>query len=55
MVEEVKRRTGWKKIDEFKIEGDQRGRECTALSNGQSYSFFVRFSPQGAIETFMET
>jgi len=55
MIEEVKRRTGWKKIDEFKIEGDQRGRICTALSDAQSYNFFIRFNPRGAIETFRKT
>lgn len=54
MVNEVKRRTGWKTIDEIKITGDHRGRECTALFKNSSYHFFIRFDSQGAIETFVE-
>jgi len=54
MVEEVKRRTGWKTIDEVRITGDQKGRECTALSGPQAFRYFIRFSSQGAIYTFRE-
>ncbi len=54
MIEEIKRRTGWKKIDEVKIKGDQRGRECTALANGRGYNFLIRFDTRGGIATFNE-
>lgn len=55
MVQEVKRRTGWNNIDEIRITGDQRGRECVALSNAQTFQFFIRFNTRGAIETFRQT
>ena len=54
MVNEVKRRTGWKSIDEIKMLGDYRGRECTALSEARSYKFFIRFDSQGEIQDFSE-
>jgi hypothetical protein len=54
MIQEVKRRTGWKQIDEIKITGDQRGRECTAISDNRAYNFFIRFGSQGGIQTFHE-
>jgi len=54
MISEVKRRTGWKTIDQIKITGDQKGRDCTALSNDHSYHFMIRFDPLGAIDTFVE-
>jgi hypothetical protein len=54
MVNEVKRRTGWKKIDEIKITGDHRGRQCIAIGGNNSFHFFIRFDSQGAIETFLE-
>ena len=54
MIEEVKRRTGWKTIDEVRITGDQKGRECTARLGLQAFRYFIRFSSQGAIDTFRE-
>ena len=54
MVNEVKRRTGWKSLDEIKMMGDHRGRECTALSEGKSFRFFIRFDARGEIQTFSE-
>jgi YHS domain-containing protein len=54
MIEEVKRRTGWKTIDEIRITGDQKGRECTALLGPQAFRYFIRFSSQGAIDTFRQ-
>ena len=54
MLNEVKRRTGWKTVDEIEMRGDQRGRDCTALSGGDSYDFFIRFDSKGAIQTFAE-
>jgi YHS domain-containing protein len=55
MIEEVKHRTGWKTIDEVKIKGDQKGRDCAALSGKQTYRYFIRFNSRGEIETFKET
>jgi hypothetical protein len=55
MIGEVKRRTDWSTIDEVKITGDQKGRECTALSGLSVFHFFVSFNSHGAIETFRET
>ncbi len=55
MVKEVKERTGWKIIDEIKMKGDYRGRECTAFSGDTRYSFVVNFNSKGGIETFQAT
>ena len=54
MVDEVKHRAGWKTIDEVKMTGDYRGRNCTALSGDSKYSFYVRFDANGNIVTFIE-
>ncbi len=54
MIQEVKKRTGWKSIDEIQIAGGTRGRQCKALSNGKAYSYQIRFNPQGAIAAFQE-
>ncbi len=54
MVSEVKRRTGWTLLDEIVMKGDYRGRECTALSQDESYRFFIRFDSRGEIQTFSE-
>ena len=55
MVEEVKNRTRWKTIDEIKMKGDYRGRECVAISGESKYPFFVRFNSKGEVETFQGT
>lgn len=55
MVQEVKRRTGWRVVDEIKIVGDYRGRQCTALSGAGSFHFQIRFNSEtGEIERFSE-
>lgn len=54
MVSEVKSRTGWGSIDEIRIEGDQRGRDCVAVSGSRSYGFRIRFNSEGRILTFSE-
>jgi YHS domain-containing protein len=55
LVDEVKRRTGWKTIEEVKIRGDYRGRKCHATStDSQSYSFIIRFNSEGGIQKFNE-
>ena len=52
MIREIKSRTGWKSIDEVKIEGDYRGRDCIALKGDKRYSFFVRFDSKGQVQDF---
>ena len=52
MIDAVKRRTTWKTIDEIKIEGDYRGRNCVAIFDKDSYSFFVTFKSNGEIQKF---
>ncbi len=54
MINEVKRRTGWKTIDEVKMSGNYRKRECTALYAGKKYNFSIRFNTEGEIDTFSE-
>jgi hypothetical protein len=54
MVDEVKLRTGWASIDEIKIEGDQRGRNCIAISGSRYYRFFIGFDSAGKILAFNE-
>ena len=52
MINEVKRRTNWRTVDEIKIEGDYRGRECVARLENNSYWFFVSFKSNGEIHRF---
>ncbi len=52
MIQEVKRQTGWKTIDEFQITGGTRGRHCVAISNGKPFAFRARFNSQGGIADF---
>ncbi len=54
MVYKVREKTGWATIDEIKMSGDYRGRQCTALSQGLSYQFFIRFDSKGDIQAFEE-
>ena len=54
MVNEVKKRTGWKTIDEIKIVGNYRGRDCTASYQRKKFGFNIRFDSKGAIGLFTE-
>jgi len=54
MIREVKNHTGWKSIDEIKMTGDYRGRDCIALRNSEKYSFFIRFGSRGQVEACTE-
>jgi hypothetical protein len=55
LISEVKHRTGWQGIEEVKIKGDYRGRECEAVSpNGRRFYFFIRFNSEGGIQKFAE-
>ena len=53
MLNEVKNRTGWKKIDEIIINGNfYKGRTCIAKSGGNEFKFYVRFNDNAEVETF---
>jgi hypothetical protein len=52
MIQEVKKRTGWKTLDEFQITGGTRGRQCVAMSKGKEYAFQIRFNTHGEIADF---
>ncbi|BCU68065.1 hypothetical protein HS7_15020 [Sulfolobales archaeon HS-7] len=53
MVNEVKKREGWSKIDELRIAGDYySGRNCVAINNTEHVKFFVKFGDEGKIERF---
>lgn len=54
MINEVKKRTGWKTIDEINMTGNYRGRECVALYEGKTYGFSIRFDSKGGIDLFRE-
>ena len=54
MINEVKKKTGWKTIDEIKMTGNYRGRECTALYGSKRYNFSIRFDSKGGIDAFSE-
>ena len=54
MINKIKERTGWKNIDEIKISGNYRGRECTAILGDKKYDFSIRFDSKGDIDKFTE-
>jgi hypothetical protein len=54
LINEVKKRTGWKTIDEIKMTGNYRGREGMALFQGKKYGFSIRFDSKGGIDLFSE-
>ncbi len=52
MIKEVKKETGWNKIDEIHIEGNfSKGRTCWASSNGERIEFFFKHE-DGVITEF---
>jgi hypothetical protein len=55
MVKEVKKRTGWNKIDELIIEGNYyKGRTCRAKSDNNEFKFYVKFNESANIDIFNE-
>ncbi|HEY6237620.1 MAG TPA: TA0938 family protein [Thermoplasmata archaeon] len=52
MNEEVKRRTGWPRVDWVDVDGNRWGRTCTAHHRGADYAFFVVFTPEGELRKF---
>lgn len=55
MINEVKKRTGWEKIEELRIKGNYyTGRTCSALKENKEYKFYVKFGDNGDIEVFKE-
>jgi len=54
MIREIKDHTDWNKIDEIRMTGDYRGRDCIALRSSEKYGFFIRFGSRGQVEAFTE-
>ncbi|AWR98071.1 hypothetical protein DFR86_11350 [Acidianus sulfidivorans JP7] len=55
MIEEVKRRTDWKKVDEIDIKGNwSKGRHVMAKSGVERFDFYITFDEDGNIQTFKE-
>lgn len=55
IINEVKRRTGWSRVDEIEIRGNYyTGRTCTARHNGREYRFYVQFNDEAEIVNFKE-
>jgi len=54
IANEVKKRTGWAKIDQLKMDGNYRGRVCTAFRGSTPYRFIISFSENGDVRNFEE-
>ncbi|MBP1357270.1 MAG: TA0938 family protein [Sulfolobus sp.] len=55
MINEIRKRTGWSKIDELVINGNYyTGRTCIAKNEGKEYKFYIKFNDKAGIETFRE-
>jgi hypothetical protein len=54
LINEVKKRTGWEKVSSVRMDGDYRGRVCTAERSDDSYRFFVKFDGEGDIQNYVE-
>ncbi|BAB67721.1 TA0938 family protein [Sulfurisphaera tokodaii] len=55
MINEVKKRTGWSKIDELIINGNYyTGRTCVAKLGEKEYKFYVKFNEEGDVGIFKE-
>lgn len=55
MVEKVKENTGWKKIDYVELVGNySKGRECTASSGNEKFSYYFRTYSDGTFITFQK-
>ncbi len=54
MIAEIKRRTGWKTIDEIEIVGDSRLRECKATLDNRTFEFSIGFNSEGGVRIFNE-
>lgn len=55
IIDEVKRRTGWGRVDEIQLNGNYyTGRTCVAKYQGREYKFYVKFNDEAEIETFRE-
>ena len=53
MVQEVKSRTGWGRVEELEIRGNYyTGRMCVARSGDREVKFYVRFGEEGEVESF---
>lgn len=54
IVGEVKKRKGWPNVNSISMQGNYRGRICTATSGPQSYRFSISFYDDGEVRNFVE-
>jgi hypothetical protein len=54
LVARIKAAAGWPRVDEIHIQGDRRGRTCTARRGESSGTYFVAFTPDGRVREFHE-
>jgi putative zinc binding protein len=54
IITEARKRRGWASVDSLEMEGDRRGRTCTAKLGRESYRFMVSFFDDGRLRTFVE-
>jgi len=52
LVDRIKSEMGWPRIDSLEIEGDRKGRTCTAETGGNSVRVRVAFNPEGRLLRF---
>jgi hypothetical protein len=49
-LKEIKKRTGWKKLEDVRFEGGRRGRRCVAKSGEKSYTLIASYDRAGRIQ-----
>jgi Ta0938 len=53
MILRVKRETGWDSIDQIRIQGNFRGRDCEAASGPKLFRFIISFNDDGTVRNFI--
>ena len=54
LVDRIKEKTGWPRIDSLEISGDRRGRTCIARTGAETIRVQVAFNPEGELLQFEE-
>jgi acetyl esterase len=52
LLAEVRRHTGWARVDAVDVEGNRWGRTCIARGAGADFHCFVVFTPEGELRRF---
>jgi hypothetical protein len=47
IIDEAKKRKGWKSVDALEMRGNYRGRVCTVSQGSESYRFLINFFENG--------